>query len=326
MKISIIIKAFNEEEKIESCLNSVIESTRVWDTEIILVDSISTDSTLEIAKKFPIKIIQFLNDSDASCGSAPQLGFQESSGDYLLLIDGDMTLKEGFVEQAITALTSDERLAGVAGIIEDSQQCTTADPRRSTSYSKVNVPVDVMSLGGGGLYKRDAIQSVGYFSNRYLKASEELELGIRLIKNGYKLIRLPIASVTHTGHRESNLKRFTRLWKTGRLKSYSNLLKASWNKPWFLLALRKSWFLFILPVSILLSFTLGAFFNSSLMVFYSFLVFWVASCLALIVKHRSLSLTADSLISWWLYALTIPSFFYFTREDPMIEIEYKVIK
>lgn len=52
--ISVIILTYNEEKNIEKCLKSIFG----WVSEIIIVDSYSTDKTIEIAKKYTDKIYQ----------------------------------------------------------------------------------------------------------------------------------------------------------------------------------------------------------------------------------------------------------------------------
>ena len=64
MKVSIVIKALNEEESIERCIKSALKSIKGISGEIILVDSISTDKTIEISKKYPIRILQLKNPED----------------------------------------------------------------------------------------------------------------------------------------------------------------------------------------------------------------------------------------------------------------------
>ncbi|NLH39966.1 MAG: glycosyltransferase family 2 protein [Elusimicrobia bacterium] len=54
LPISVIILTYNEEKNIEACLKSVYD----WVDEIFIVDSYSTDKTLEIAKKYTDKIYQ----------------------------------------------------------------------------------------------------------------------------------------------------------------------------------------------------------------------------------------------------------------------------
>ena len=51
--ISVIITTFNEEVNIAECIESVL-----WADEILLVDSYSSDRTVEIANRYPIKVLQ----------------------------------------------------------------------------------------------------------------------------------------------------------------------------------------------------------------------------------------------------------------------------
>lgn len=80
-KISVIIIAGNEEQNISECLESV-----TWCDEIILVDSESTDKTVEIAKEFTDKI--FIKKWE---GFAPQKRYslEQASNEWVISIDAD---------------------------------------------------------------------------------------------------------------------------------------------------------------------------------------------------------------------------------------------
>src|SRR5262245_60437822 len=95
--VSIIIKALNEEQHIGAAIESALTILESIDGEVILADSKSTDRTMEIARRYPIKIVQLNSSADRSWGAGAQLGFQYSSGRYLCLIDGDMRLHREFV-------------------------------------------------------------------------------------------------------------------------------------------------------------------------------------------------------------------------------------
>jgi glycosyltransferase involved in cell wall biosynthesis len=82
MKLSVIIRCFNEEAHIGRLLTGIMEQS-IKDVEIILVDSGSTDSTLRIAAKFPVKIVQ-IRPEDFSFGYALNVGCKAASGDILL--------------------------------------------------------------------------------------------------------------------------------------------------------------------------------------------------------------------------------------------------
>lgn len=80
-KLSVIVVTLNEEKNIERCLQSV-----AWADEIILVDSFSTDRTLEIAARFTTKIYQF-----AYPGYSKQVerGIEHATHEWVFILDAD---------------------------------------------------------------------------------------------------------------------------------------------------------------------------------------------------------------------------------------------
>jgi len=81
MKISVYVIAFNEEEKIRDCLNTVL-----WADEIILVDSFSTDNTQKIAKSMGAKVV---NVEFKGFGKLRNEAISHCNGDWILSIDSD---------------------------------------------------------------------------------------------------------------------------------------------------------------------------------------------------------------------------------------------
>ena len=80
-KLSVIVPTYNEESYLEDALFSV-----AFADEIIVVDSYSTDSTPEIAKKYAHKFLQrkFDNFSDQK-----NFALKEATGDWILFLDAD---------------------------------------------------------------------------------------------------------------------------------------------------------------------------------------------------------------------------------------------
>src|SRR3990167_4652174 len=87
-KISAVISAYNEEEKIEKCLKSVL-----WADEVIVVDNSSTDKTVEIAKKYTSKIYSQPNDP-LLIDLQKNTGFEKTTKDYILSLDADESVSE----------------------------------------------------------------------------------------------------------------------------------------------------------------------------------------------------------------------------------------
>lgn len=82
MIISIIIRTKNEEESIGKTLDKVLSSKIDQPFEVILVDSGSSDKTLEIAKQFDVKILT-IPESKFTFGYSLNYGIQNSSGDII---------------------------------------------------------------------------------------------------------------------------------------------------------------------------------------------------------------------------------------------------
>ncbi len=109
MNVSIIIPAYNEEDVITRCLEAIVPQVEKGD-EIIIIDNNSIDKTLEIAKRYPVKII-----SETEQGLIPSrnTGFAAAKNEILARIDADAapnpdwlaTLKTIFEDQSVAAAT-----------------------------------------------------------------------------------------------------------------------------------------------------------------------------------------------------------------------------
>jgi len=201
--ISVIIKALNEEDHIAGAIESALAATTGMNAEIILADSLSTDCTVEIAKAYPIRIVSLSRPEDRSCGVGPQLGYQYSRGDYLCLIDGDMRLYGDFLRAALECLQRNPKLAGVGGIIVEREEENLEYVKRASRDDPDRRPGLVTRLDCGGVYRRSAIKSVGYFSDRNLHGGEEFDLGARLHAHGWALARIDRPAIDHFGHQGS---------------------------------------------------------------------------------------------------------------------------
>lgn len=81
-RVSIIVRCLNEERHIGRLLKGLVEQNRPAD-EIVIVDSGSTDRTLEIAGEFPIKVVHIAPE-DFSFGRALNVGCEAASGDVFV--------------------------------------------------------------------------------------------------------------------------------------------------------------------------------------------------------------------------------------------------
>jgi len=82
--LSICVVTKNEEHNIESCLQSV-----AWADEIIVIDSVSTDRTVELCRKYTDKVYIF---PWKGCGPQKQQVYELATQDWVLMLDADERL------------------------------------------------------------------------------------------------------------------------------------------------------------------------------------------------------------------------------------------
>ena len=96
MTLSVVIITLNEEANLPSTLKSVEGLVRDIGGEIIVVDSGSTDRTVEIAKSFGAKV--FVEEWKGFAGQKNS-AIDKASGDWVLLLDADEEVSGGLAEE-----------------------------------------------------------------------------------------------------------------------------------------------------------------------------------------------------------------------------------
>jgi Glycosyl transferase family 2 len=230
-RVSVVIKALNEEASIAATIESALRAVATVGGEVVLADSCSSDRTVELAMKYPVRIVQLTHADERCCGVGPQLGYQHSSGEFIYILDGDMKMLEGFLEEALELLSQQPDVAGVGGRVVELNTESLEYVAREQRVAGHREAGSVDRLDGGGLYRRSAIEAAGYFSDRNLHSYEEYDLGVRLRALGWKLWRVPMDAVTHFGHDAPPYRLLMRRWRTRYVCGLGELIRAAAGQP-----------------------------------------------------------------------------------------------
>ncbi|MBN1356483.1 glycosyltransferase family 2 protein [bacterium] len=104
LPVTVLIPSFNEEKNIHACLESV-----TWADEILIVDSFSTDRTLDIAREFPVRILQheYINSAEQKNWAIPQ-----AKHEWVLIVDCDERVSPELKEEIQVLLRGNPQREG----------------------------------------------------------------------------------------------------------------------------------------------------------------------------------------------------------------------
>jgi glycosyltransferase involved in cell wall biosynthesis len=329
MAVSVILKTLNEEARIGPAIESVLAALEGIGGEVIVADGGSRDRTLAVAANYPVRVVQLGPAIRPSCGIGPQLGFQYSREPFICLMDGDMLLDPDFLPEAFAYLEANPTVAGVTGHVEEMNQTSLEYVRRGRRISPENRIGSIDRMNGGGLYRREAIDQVGYLSDRNLHGYEEFDLGVRLRARGWTLHRLDRSFVRHFGHALNAYALLVRRWRSGYLRGIGELLRAAFGKPRWKQLVRelpelKLWaaiYVWLIAMVVLPFVTatpsLGLGIDLGL----------IAGVVGLMsLRQRSVTLGFYAVVAWFFHAAALPLGFFQRREAPAAWIDSRLVQ
>lgn len=119
-KISVIVAVYDEEEYIDSCIESIVKQT-YQNLEIILVDDGSPDNCPEICDKWAEKDerILVIHKNNGGLVSARQAGMRAATGKYVCYVDGDDWIDRDTYENLMNTMQASNADIVIAGFQKD---------------------------------------------------------------------------------------------------------------------------------------------------------------------------------------------------------------
>ena len=209
-KISFIIPAYNEENYIGKCLESIISESKnaPIETEVIVVNNASTDGTKQIAQSFPGVII--IDERRKGVSFARQAGFLASSGDCIAYIDADSQLISGWIATA-TKKFSKKNVVAVSGpaVFQDLPVATNLIIRTVYYLGYIS---GSFAIGANLLIKKSALQNIGGINTAFEFYGDDADLAKRLSKIGRVIFNFNLPVYT-SGRRFKQEGLLTMGWK-----------------------------------------------------------------------------------------------------------------
>lgn len=214
--LGVVIIGRNEGQRLSRCIKSAIRES----SNVVYVDSGSTDDSITIAKQLGAEIVNLDLSVPFTAARARNAGFEllvtnYPTVSYVQFIDGDCELVENWVAQALAFLSSNANFAVVCG--RRRERFPNASIYNLLCDLEWNTPVgETKACGGDALMRVDAVKSINGYNGKLI-AGEEPELCIRLRQTGWKIYRLDAEMTWH----DAAITRFSQWWKRTQRGGYA---------------------------------------------------------------------------------------------------------
>ncbi len=225
--VSILIRTKNGERYVGKALSAIF-SQKYKNFEVLIVDSGSTDATLEIVKKYPVKIYE-IKPEDFTWGYALNYGFQRAKGEYVICLSQDvLPLSENWLETIIHNF-GDNSVAAVMCKTLPWPDCNPFDRRgllKKFNIKKQEIrggPPFIFANYSSGI-RKNVWEKVQF--DETLSYAEDHDWALKIGELGFKIIYEPEAAVYHS-HNETLRQIYLRSYREAcalrllRLKNYN---------------------------------------------------------------------------------------------------------
>ena len=188
--VSVVIPAYNEENYLPLCLESIKKQDYVAEYEVIVVDNASMDNTAKIALDWGAKVVY---ESKRSPACARQRGVEAAMGEIIAFIDADTQAPTCWLSTIVSRFVQEPETVVISGPYA---YCDAGSIARIASYigNFISIIIDHLFRkvlnkgsavwGSNFAVRRTAILEVGGFDTSIRFYGEEYELSLRLKKAG----------------------------------------------------------------------------------------------------------------------------------------------
>lgn len=212
--VSIIILNWNGEKHLAECLRSVLNTT-YKPTEVIVVDNASSDNSLEVLSFFSVKVVR--NEKNVGYAAGNNIGFQHAKGKYVVTLNNDLKVAPTWLDLPVKRFEEDPQLGIVScrqmeysnPEIIDTLYITASDfllpspagfGKVFDHFPEYNRERYVFGANGASaVYRREMLDRIGLFDERFFAYHEESDLCMRAFLNDWKCLYIPSSVIFHKG-------------------------------------------------------------------------------------------------------------------------------
>jgi glycosyltransferase involved in cell wall biosynthesis len=207
-KVSVVICAYNASDTLDDCLDS-LGRLRYPDFEVLVVNDGSSDATGDIARRYPVRLIEVPN---GGLSAARNLGLSAATGEIVAYTDADVRVDPDWLTYLVQPfLTSDVVGSGGPNVVPPDDpfvaQCVARAPGGPT-HVLLDDRIAEHVPGCNMAFRREALLAIDGFNPVYLRAGDDVDVCWRLQAKKQRIGFSPSALVWH--HHRPSIKAYWR--------------------------------------------------------------------------------------------------------------------
>jgi GT2 family glycosyltransferase len=216
-KVSIVIPSYNDHRVLQQCLRSLLRTTNPQHVEIVVCDDASTSADhhafLDSIRHPHVQVIR--RPQNGGFAKAANTGILAARpGRDVILLNSDTEAHDGWLEALLYSATHDDQVGIVGakllypdGTIQSAGTFRNPDEPdwfdhyyrfQAATFAPSNAPSYVFATTGACmLVRREVLESIGLFDERYAMAFEDVDFCLRAIEAGFRVLYYPHAILIH---------------------------------------------------------------------------------------------------------------------------------
>ena len=203
-KVSIILVTYNNLDLTKECLESMEKFNNYENSEIIIVDNLSSDGTREFLSEYEVihkNVKAILHDANSGFAGGNNIGIRASTGDIVILLNNDTYVAPNWISNLIKHFDTDEKIGMIGprtnnignearlGIAYDSKE-EMVEKSYEIYYKNLNKQYEINVLAFFCVaIKREVIEKIGLLDEAYgIGMFEDDDYCMNAKEVGYKLI------------------------------------------------------------------------------------------------------------------------------------------
>ncbi len=192
--VAVLVPAYNEEQYIGRCVESLAKTTYPGEVEIVVIDDGSTDGTYEEALAIDSDRMRILQKENGGKFSALNYGLEHTTAELILTVDADSLVAEDAIGKMVAKLVESPDVGAVAGTVRLLTRESFLEKLQSLEYvfgiNSFRRAFDIWGAvnvvpGCLGGFRRTALEEAGGYAGDTL--TEDFEITVQILRHGWQV-------------------------------------------------------------------------------------------------------------------------------------------